>query len=352
MFPARTVMKKKLLKPPSNHGEILFLPDRERFSHALQGGGLLSTCHQLQFFQPGVGARFLLVDMIRGNNKRIVFMDTDRTDLRVRIPWFGETPTVFNLMMSERPLYTFTSIDTEQLKVFFDEIEAHLSKGAGDAAAECIGEYRRFSRILLTQPQSLSLRERLAEAFVSWGNIETNYVFLSELLEGKAFKAFAERIFSESERFRDVYNRSIDAFKEQFRFRFKNYPFAKLKRGELPFWVVRDRRRHTLNTDTVDLSDMKRYAIIPKASPLTLFLRQHESGIFVHGVGGANYEWINDRVLKHFYKTDPRPFFVMSATFHRCGIPDREYAYFFMNPNHVRSAVMDYFHERGSNIVP
>jgi hypothetical protein len=278
-------------------------------------------------------------------------MDTDRTDLRVRIPWIGEKPAVFNFMISERPLYTIAPVDMEQMTRFFEEIETHLTRDREVAAAECLGEYRRFRRIFLSQPRSLNLRERFAEAFVSWGGIKTSYVFLSELLEGAAFKDFSERIFAESERFRDVYNRSIDAFGEQFHFRYKSYPFTKLKQGELPFWIVRDMRRHTLNTHSVDRSDMKHYRVIPKASPLTLFLRQHESGIFVHGVGGANYEWINDQVLKHFYNIDPRPYFVMSATFHRCGVPDRDFAYFFMNPHDIRNAVKRYFHERGSNVV-
>jgi hypothetical protein len=212
-------------------------------------------------------------------------------------------------------------------------------------------EFQRFRELFLGQGLVVPLRERLAEAFISWNGIKTPYLFLSDLLAEPQYMAFMGRIFRESERFRNVYNQSIDAFADHFRFRYKSYPFPKLKDGELPFWIIRDNVRHQLSTRSMDISDVKRYAVVPKASPLTLFLRLHRAEIFLHGVGGANYEWINDRILEHFYHEHTGPFFVMSATFHLCSVPERDYAYFFLDPAFLRNRLRHYFENRGSTVI-
>jgi hypothetical protein len=362
-------MKKKLLKPPLGHGEILFLPGVEQFSKALRNGGMLSTCHQLHFFHPGIGIRFHLVDLIQREDKCIVFMDTDRTDLRVRCPWVeGLTPPaqglgpspqgivsptkerfkVFTFVTSERPLYTFSSLESERVEGFFKEIENHLGNVFRNTGCSCLQEFKRFSEIFLGQDPSLSLRERLADVFIKFNGITAKHVFLTELLAGQEYNEFLGRIYTEAERFRAVYNQSIDRFGDLFRFRFRNYPFQKLKEGELPFWIIRDDRRHQLTTNRIDASDLNRYTIVPKASPLTLFLRLHVAGVFIHGVGGANYEWINERILEGFYHVESNPYFVMSATFHLCRIPDRDFPYFFINPGVMRSALKRYF---GSTVL-
>ena len=129
-------MKKRLLKPPSEHGEILFLPGVETFVRALQHGGMLSTCHQLQFFHPGIAARFHLVDLVQHQEKCIIFMDTDRTDLRIRVPCLGATQghgsghregaaaRVFDFVVSEKPLYTISSLQSGNVQRFFNEVSA------------------------------------------------------------------------------------------------------------------------------------------------------------------------------------------------------------------------------------
>lgn len=356
-------MKKRLLKPPSEHGEILFLPGVEKFSEALQGGDMLSTCHQLQFFHPGIGIRFHLVDLVQREEKCVIFMDTDRTNIRVRVPCVGKKhthgrgihvglpPKVFDFVVSEKPLYTFSSLDSGRVHRFFKEVACQLEKDFGDTDCDPMQEFQRFSQIFLGQDHLLPLRERLADAFIRFNGMKTKHMFLSELLADEEYSEFIRRIFMEAERFRAVYNQSIDRFSDLFRFRFKNYPFPKLREGEIPFWIIRDHRRYQLSTNSVDLSDVRRYTTVPKASPLTLFLRLHVAGVFMHGVGGANYEWINDKILERFYHVHPSPFFTMSATFHLCTVPDRDYAYFFMNPTLLRNALKSYFKNRGSAVI-
>lgn len=345
-------MKRRLLKPPSGHGEILFLPGVEEFTDALELSGPVVTCHQLQFFHPGIGIRFHLVDLLRRENKSIVFMDTDRTDLRVRIPCFqGSGPKVFDFTVSEKPLYTFSSLKAERVEMFFRQIEDDLKDDFEEDSCHIRQGYERFRDIFLTQDQTLSLKDRLADAFLRFSGITARHIFLSQLLGGEGYREFLGRIYGEADRFRAIYNQSIDRFGEVFRFRYQNYPFPKLKMGELPFWVIRDGKRHQFSTDRIDASDLSRYTVVPKASPLTLFLRLHVSALFIHGLGGANYEWVNEYIIERFYQEEAPPYFALSATFHHCGIPERNYAYFLTEPDEIRSTLKDYFRDRGSTIL-
>jgi len=79
-------MKKKLLKPPQNDGEILFLPDPATFLSSLKEKSRIGTAHQPYFFNPGVSLKFLFLDALPQKNKEILFVDTDRANISVNIP--------------------------------------------------------------------------------------------------------------------------------------------------------------------------------------------------------------------------------------------------------------------------
>jgi hypothetical protein len=142
-----------------------------------------------------------------------------------------------------------------------------------------------------------------------------------------------------------IYNETLDRYAEQFSFRYKNFPFPKLKEGELPFWVLHEGRRHQLNMEHLDMNQLGRYVIVPKASPLTIFLRLYRSDIFLHGTGGGNYEWVNDRIIERFFGIEPPNYFILTATFHIGTVRERNFSYFFMDPVKVRNCIEDYFGE-------
>jgi hypothetical protein len=229
------------------------------------------------------------------------------------------------------------------LCVFFREVKQELGAELIREGCEVLREYERFVEIVMDQDERLPLRERMAEAFDRYSNLSVSHRYLSDLVGGRDFDDFFMTIRGEAGRFRRVYNRTLERFRERFRFRFRNYPFPELKEGELPFWVIRDGRRHQFTTD-MDDGDVEGYTILPKASPLTLFLRMHHCDLFVHGVGGANYEWVNDRIYEEFFGLDPPRYLVLSGTFHQCGIPERDYPYFFMNPRRLKSLLEKRLH--------
>jgi hypothetical protein len=60
---------------------------------------------------------------------------------------------------------------------------------------------------------------------------------------------------------------------------------------------------------------------------------------------------VNEQIIERFYGGKAPPYFVLSATFHRYGIPDRNFAYFLMEPEEIRDALKNYFRDRGSTIL-
>jgi len=344
-------MKKPLLKPPQGDGEILFLSGTGAFEQTLHHTSAVATCHQLAFFHPGIAIRFHLIDAMGQGKSRILFMDTDRTVLQVRLPNREGRTAIFNLISSDRPLCQLPLLGISEIERFFREVEKEVGMKLGSDCPAALREYRRFMDLFIDQGPRTHLRERLAQAFIRFSGIDAPHTFLSELLKGRDFRDFFMRIVRDARRFRKVYNESLERYGEQFRFRYRNFPFPRLNTGELPFWVVRNGKRQLLNMDRFDAVDLNRHTILPKASPLTLFLRLSCSDVFVHGVGGANYEWVNDRILEEFFGVNPSPYFILSATFHLCGIPERDFPYFFKDPGELREKLCTHL-EKSDLILP
>ena len=90
------------------------------------------------------------------------------------------------------------------------------------------------------------LREQLSESFINFNNIRSDYTFLSDLTMEDSFREFFLKIYHDDKRFRSIYNDSLDHFQQEYRFRYKNYPFPKLNDDDLPFWMYSDLEQHAL----------------------------------------------------------------------------------------------------------
>jgi hypothetical protein len=53
-----------------------------------------------------------------------------------------------------------------------------------------------------------------------------------------------------------------------------------------------------------------------RALTTTLFARLCLSDLFIHGIGGAKYDEMTDRILERFYGITPPPFLTLTATLH------------------------------------
>lgn len=149
------------------------------------------------------------------------------------------------------------------------------------------------------------------------------YLPTSRLSELPAFLEYLDGTINRREEFAQMYN---NAFEKIGLSGIKKLEIGKYT--ELPFWVIKDRQRDTLKIKTQasnviyfknneyhikGLNDC-RFRFRPKAVALTLFLRQHASDMFIHGIGGAKYEKMVDELIVNFYNQKPKSYTVASMT--------------------------------------
>lgn len=193
-------------------------------------------------------------------------------------------------------------------------------------------------------------RHRLEE---QWGlhNLE---VPLSRLCGTEPFLWFASHLFAHAARFREVHNLTLQQFRTVNRVRSRTHPVPELSQQgdwiESPFWIWSEgesiRRRAFVRQATakqVELTDCRdltlRFPLAPqmdaccavellrelpakgvrlrtRALTTTLFARLCLADLFVHGIGGAKYDEMTDRIIARFFGIAPPAFLTLSATLH------------------------------------
>lgn len=178
------------------------------------------------------------------------------------------------------------------------------------------------------------------------------YLPVSLLCQSDAFLHFAASIVTEAERFAECYNRAIAGHITLWNIK-ESQTIRRLatdeKTGsiELPFWLLdrngRRRALHVVQTPggpveiradadelgSLDSTDdgaqagrMRKmlarsgFNLRPKAVVLTLFVRVYLADWFVHGVGGARYECITNRIIEDFYGIKGLSFGIVTANVH------------------------------------
>ena len=176
------------------------------------------------------------------------------------------------------------------------------------------------------------------------GNLELP---VSHLSASKSFAMFVDLIATEPLRFLEIYNQSLDEYRNTHRIRSRSHPVPELESDgrwhEIPFWVwgkASPQRRRVFAScrdDKVELSDrdqwtvsLKRNCFVssfvelnqpgsgmfirPRALATTMFSRLFASDLFIHGIGGAKYDQLGDVIMKRFFEVEPPKFMTMTAT--------------------------------------
>jgi hypothetical protein len=174
---------------------------------------------------------------------------------------------------------------------------------------------------------------------------------ISHLCTGEPFLWFACHLLANLPRFRDVHNSVLQQYRSAHRIRSRNHPVPELKEIdgwlEAPFWTWREgeqRRGRVLAKEAgreIHLSDGNEvFAQLPlggnrdaccavdvlrelaadgvrfrtRALTTTLFSRLCLADLFVHGIGGAKYDQMTDRIIAQFYELPVPPILTLSAT--------------------------------------
>ncbi len=328
-------MKRPLLKPPSNDGDILLIPGREEVSGRLSGDRTLAVCHQPYFFHPGVSLKYFFLEEAPLVQKKMLFLDTDTIDLSATFHSKWEYQRLHFLKEREAVLAGYRTPDEKNMTAFLDELAKSVERFFPDKAG-IFDNLQRFRDIFLAHAGQPSLRDVLAGTFLEYCGIDRPFRFVSDLTREDPFKEFVGEIYARLDEFVSEFNRALEDYQKEFRFRFKNFPFPPLEEGELPFWLIDNGVRRKFRKADLPEPRIGESVIFPRASTLTLFLRLYECDDFVHGIGGGNYEWVIDRMIERFFNKSSQPYIVLSGSFYLPGCESREMPYFLFSPEDIR----------------
>lgn len=162
-------------------------------------------------------------------------------------------------------------------------------------------------------------------------------ILTSKICQTQEYHIYVKDIINNIIRFNRCYNDSLGNFRKKYGIRNNNLPFPNLKIEddlyELPFWFIDyDRKirrpcyvRKINSTKSILTLDLKKKEVIkledvrinmlqPKAVTFTILLRMFYCDLFVHGVGGANYEEVTDNIIQSYYGVSPPYFLVVTET--------------------------------------
>lgn len=333
----------------------------------LATGPLLMAGHQPELFHPGVWLKnFALGKLARtvGGTALNLVVDTDVVkQTSIRVP--GGSPTAPHV---ERIAY-----DTAAPAVAYEErpiVDRPLFESFDSRVAEAIAPLvpnpcvrafwpvvqsaaRRTDRLGLCLAQARHLWEQ------QWG-LHTLELPLSHTCRLPEFAWFVLHLLIEHEAFRRIYNEAVLDYRRAHRIRSQNHPVPLLAQEdqwvETPFWTwtTENPQRRRLFVcrirGGVRLADLQGWELHLPLSPgglperavehfalaakqgirirtralsTTLFTRLLLADLFVHGIGGAKYDQITDRILASFFGVTDAPVLVVSATLrlpvHRSG---------------------------------
>ena len=200
--------------------------------------------------------------------------------------------------------------------------------------------------------------DRLADCLVAarhaqeqrWG-IENLELPISRMCQTGPFLWFACHLFKNAHAFRSTHNEVLSEYRKVNRVRSKTHPVPELSESdgwiESPFWIWRtgETRRHQLfvkrdqeqiqlsnGTDIIASLPMRENCDLSaaievlkqlpeqgirlrtRALTTTLFARLFLGDLFVHGIGGAKYDEMTDRIFTRFFHLTPPRYLTLSAT--------------------------------------
>lgn len=170
---------------------------------------------------------------------------------------------------------------------------------------------------------------------------------ISRIAQTQAFGAFAISVLLRAEEMRQAYNDALADYRREHRIRSAANPIPDLGAvGDLieaPFWVwqaqqPRGRLYVRRSGGAIDLFNgneqlaslsagdfaeagtawgalaAEGIKIRPRALTTTIFMRLFVSDLFIHGIGGAKYDEVTDRIVRSFYGVEPPPHATASAS--------------------------------------
>lgn len=345
--------------------EVLFAA--RQFTEELTGSAvsvdtsplLIATGHQPELFHPGVWIKHLTVSRLSrraGATGLNLIVDNDTLHAsRIAVPAGSQERPVrewidFDAPQPVRPWEEALIVDLDCFASFGARVTDHLQRAWGlspliESGWSFAVEHAR-KRPHLAECLS-AMRARLERTFGP-GNLELP---MSRVCELDSFRHFAGHLLQRAEAFAESYNAAVRDYRRRNRIRSTTHPVPELQRSgewqEAPFWiwpagaVNRSRlfvcRRDSFvelasqpdgevlaaipaATDPEKVADglaalsQRGYRLRTRALTTTMFVRLCLCDLFVHGIGGAQYDAMTDVLLERFFGGPVPGFLALSAT--------------------------------------
>lgn len=323
-------------------------------------GLLFCSGHQPALFHPGVWVKnfaiHALAEQTHGTALNLVIDNDTIGSRQLRVPTgLRDSPASEHVPFDDPqpagPWEEATITNPDLFEAFGDRVTESLKPWNIDPLIR-----EMWPDAVARSQRSPSLRDALTAARMKqehrWG-LSNWEVPLSQVCETESFLWFAAAILTRLPRFWETYNTILDEFRAVNHIRSHTRPVPALAENdgwyEAPFWVWKageNQRRRVMAkacSREVRLSDGQEiFARLPidsqgdvtaavevlktlpnrgirfrtRALTTTLFVRLCLADLFVHGIGGAKYDEMTDRLIARFFGLPAPGFLTMSCTVH------------------------------------
>lgn len=233
----------------------------------------------------------------------------------------------------------------------FDSFDVRVGRAIGPLARHpLVGRLWSFARAAADRCENVSCAVAQARhALEGEYGLQTLELPLSVVCRSDSFAAFTLSVLSDLARFREIYNESIKDYRREHAIRSRAHPVPELGIQndwiEAPFWVYGDDtpqrravwvRRSGAGLEISDLGQRTVrlasplgsanaaaelashngpcWKLRPRALMTTMYARIILSDLFLHGIGGAKYDQLGNRIMYRFFGLLPPEMMVVSAT--------------------------------------
>lgn len=281
-----------MIRLPEKHREVLIKPCagvwkdliRENRKNSKRLKPWRVGCgHECSLFHPGVLFKEIVVSRFDSAGKANVSCDTEIP--KNRYFKFPEDGVCENIKYFDGPAKIPYCMHNSFSGEGINEIKKKVSTNTQSV--------RYFETVLNVNNGVKNLAElttRTKEVFLQSFGFSLPQIYLSKLLETEMYKEFYRRIVDSKHEFIEIYNQGLQKMPYQT-------GIKRLDEDELPFW---ERKGIPLP--------------VPKAIPLSIFLRLYVFDLYIEGVGGSRYSPAADFIIENFFKEHIPLTAVVSAT--------------------------------------
>jgi len=316
---------------------------------------IVAAGHQPEFIHPGVWAKHAVLQRLArvvGAMPLNLVVDQDTPKhARIDIPSdFDGRPAVtassYGSINTNQPFEHQPPAVRAHVKAFASDVERALGAGFDDTL---------MPRFLERYAAGVDAADWVEQAVAARKHAEAR---LGVTIEDRRVSRLCGgpllgQLLVDARRFADAYNRSIDEYRRRYRVRTLNQPVPKLVCDgalcETPLWVYRPRgprrrlfvrsggdriellvddetivefavegagRWEQLANQLASWCAADSWRIRPRALTLTLWARLLMCDLFIHGIGGAQYDRVTDLIIENYFGVTPPRMACVSATLH------------------------------------